>query len=570
MTSVDPVTLELIRNGLLNAADEMKNVVIGTAYSNLWKEAGDVSCAILTIEGEVVAQGSADIPIHVGALNYTFAGLVDKIPLASMRSGDAYLHNDPYRGNNHLPDLFMVKPVFVGDEIVGFSAVHGHVTDIGGGGPGSYSSTAPDIQAEGLLIPPVRAWADGKPNQDFLDIFAANLRVPGERIGDLYAQFAGCNAGEQRLLALSSRYGAKNLKAAMAQILDHAEAAARMYIGEIPDGKYTFIDHCDGDGIEDRPIVVNCTVTVSGQEIAVDFTGSSLQTQGGMNMPLAVCAAATAYAIKSLTDPDSPANTGENRPIKLTAPKGTVCNVVYPGAVVAGNHETASRVVDAVCGALAPVFKDRAVAAGAGSTGVMCFGGLRDGEPFVCVEMHGAGEGAGQDSDGGNAHRVTIGNTGNTPVEVMEMTHPVTILEYRISDDAGGAGEFRGGCGVERRIRFDVPGWLTILLERKDHPPFGLFGGGPAAPTSAVLTKANGEIVDLPIKSRPMPVDAGDVLFLKCAGGGGYGLPESRPTAQVQADLDDGYISVDSISKHYARKAIPAPDRPDGRWVVCE
>jgi N-methylhydantoinase B len=566
--TVDPITQEVIRNGLLSAADEMKNVVLRTAYSNLWKEAGDLSCALLTVHGEVVAQGSADIPIHLPTMPFSFEGLIEKIPVDSMRPGDVYLHNDPFRGNNHLPDFFMLKPVFVDELLIGFSAVRGHFTDVGGNGPGSYSSTAPDIHAEGFRIPPLRVWSKGKRNDEFVALLEMNLRNPRERVGDLHAQYAGCNVGERRLQSLAGRYGTATVLTAVERVLDDSEAAARALISEIPDGTYTFEDFCDGDGIDNTPFLIKSTVAVAGDSIAIDFAGTSPQTKGGMNMALSVCFAACVYAVKSLTDAESPANSGASRSITVTAPLGTVVNVAYPGAVVAGNHETSARVADCVSGALASALPDRVVAAGAGSSGVMVFGGNTNGRDFICVEMHGSGQGGGLDADGGNAHRVNIANTGNTPVEALELAYPMTVLEYRISDDAGGAGEFRGGCGIQRRVRFEEEGWLTIVAERGEHPPYGLFGGLAARP-SQVQLRRGGELEQLPTKTAPLVVQKGDELFLKCAGGGGFGDPAARASTSLQADLDDGYVSVSSARKLYGATVSEDSARSEGRWVVA-
>ncbi|MGB3482600.1 MAG: hydantoinase B/oxoprolinase family protein [Mycobacterium sp.] len=567
--TIDPITLEVIRNGLLTAADEMKSVVLRTAYSQLWKEAGDLSCALLSVTGEVVAQGSADIPIHLPTMPYSFAGMIATIPLEQMKPGDVYLHNDPFRGNNHLPDFFMLKPVFVQDSLIGFSAVRGHFIDVGGNGPGSYSSTAPDIQAEGFRIPPMRIWSEGVRNDQLVALLETNLRNPRERIGDLHAQYAGCNTGEQRLTALAEKYGPTALLRAVEKILDDAETVSRQLIEEIPDGVYTFEDYCDGDGIDNNAFKIACTVTVEGNSIAIDFAGTSPQTKGGMNMALSVCFAACVYAVKALTDPDGPANSGAYRAVSVTAPLGTVVNVAYPGAVVAGNHETSARVADCVTGALASAVPERVVAAGAGSSGVLVFGGNRDGDDFICVEMHGAGQGGGHGADGGNAHRVNIANTGNTPVEALETSYPITVLEYSITDDGGGAGEYRGGCGVQRRVRFDSEGWLTIVAERGTVPPYGLFGGQPAAPTQVVLTDDSGEPRVLPTKTAPLPVRAGDELFLKCAGGGGFGDPRERSAARLQSDLDNGYVSPAAARAAYGAEVTEDSSRAEGPWVVA-
>jgi N-methylhydantoinase B len=566
--SLDPIAREVIRFGLLGATDQMKSVVLHTAYANLWKEAGDLSCALLTAEGEVVAQGGADIPIHLATMPYSLAGLLEEIDPASLRPGDVMLQNDPYRGNNHLNDLFMVRPAFAEGRIVAYCAVRGHFIDVGGSAPGSYSTTGIDLYAEGLRIPPSLVYREGRENRDLVRLLEANVRNPVERLGDLRAQYAGCNAGARRVEELAARHGADGLRAAMASILDASEAITRARIAALPDGRWSFEDHCDGDGVDDRPIAIAVSVEIAGSDVTVDLAGSSPQVRGGMNMPLAVTTSAALYAIKCLTDPENPANSGSYRPVAVSAPEGSVVNARFPGAVVGGNHETAARVADAIFGALAPVVPDRIVAAGAGSTGIVVFGSSDGEDPFILVEVHGAGQGAGLGADGGNAHRVNVANTANTPTEQLELSYPVHVERYAISDDGGGAGRWRGGCGIERRIRFEREGWLTVTAERARRPPYGLFGGGPARPTEIVLTHPDGRVQALPSKTPPILVAPGSVLDIKCAGGGGYGPPRERAAQALQRDLDDGYVSARAARDLYGRALRRDERRADGAEVV--
>ena len=565
---LDAVTLEVIRFGLLTGAAEMKNVVMRTAYANLWKEAGDLSCALLTADAQVVAQGHGDIPIHLATMPYSLRGCLERIPPETLRDGDVLFQNDPYQGNNHLPDFLMAKPVFVEGAIVGYAAVRGHYPDIGGSGPGSYSTVVPDIQAEGLRVPPTLVYREGVVNAQLLEIMAANMRNPRERMGDLRAQYAGCIAGERRLQALCSRYGPALVETAMAAVLDASERLTRARILAIPDGEYVFEDYCDGDGIGRGTILLRAKVTVAGDTIDVDFTDSSDQRSGGMNCPLAVTTSATIFAVKTLTDPENPANSGSYRPITARAPSGSVLNPVFPAPVVAGNHETATRVADVVSGALAQALPERVVAGGAGGSGVFAYGGVADGRQFVCVETHGAGQGAGSANDGQNAHRVSIGNTGNTPVEVLESSYPLHVLHYAISEDGGGPGRQRGGCGIERRVRLEHDGFLTVTVERSVVPPYGLFGGGSAALTRIELSEPGEPLRLLPSKTAPLSVAAGSELFLKHAGGGGYGDPLERTPAALQDDLDDGYVSPAAARERYGALLEHAPGRPDGPWLV--
>jgi N-methylhydantoinase B len=289
-----------------------------------------------------------------------------------------------------------------------------------------------------------------------------------------------------------------------------------------------------------------------------------------MNMPLAVTKSATLYAVKALTEPDEPANSGSYRPVEVVAPEGLVVNPPFGAAVVGGNHETSARVVDVVLGALSEAAPDRAVAAGTGTSGVLAYGGTEHDRNFICVEVHGCGQGAGTDCDGGNAHRVSIANTGNTPVEALESSYPLRVLSYGISSDGGGAGRHRGGCGIERRVRFEHEGWVTLTAERAVAPPYGLRGGEPAAPTRAELRRTGGDVEVLPSKTAPILVRAGDELFLKCAGGGGYGPPRERDPVLVQRDLDDGYVSPEAARDTYGVTVVAATSGTEGEWTVLD
>ena len=363
-TRLDPITFAVLRSGLVNAVAEMKGVVVRTAYSNLWKEAGDLSCGLLTSHGELAVQGIGDIPIHLASMPMSLGACLVRIPPAGLKPGDVLYQNDPYQGNNHLPDFIMAKPVFFDGRIVAYTAVRGHYVDVGGGGPGSYSATMPDIYAEGLRIPPVRIFKEGELNQDIVDVLLHNTRNSRERFGDLRSQFAGCVAAERRVLSFCQKYGAETFQAAMEEMVAAAEKLTRAAIAKIPDGTYTFEDFCDNDAITDDPIRIAASVTVRGEEIEIDFAGSSPQVRGGMNAPLAVTVSAACYAIKCITDPENLPNSGSYRPIKVNAPYGTVVNPMPPAPVIAGNHETASRIVDVIIGALASVVPERICAAG--------------------------------------------------------------------------------------------------------------------------------------------------------------------------------------------------------------
>jgi N-methylhydantoinase B len=571
-TKLDPITFAVLRSGLVNAVAEMKAVVVRTAYSNLWKEAGDLSCGLLTSRSELAVQGHGDIPIHLASMPMSLGACLVRIPPAELKPGDVLYQNDPYQGNNHLPDFIMAKPVFFDGRIVAYTAVRGHYVDVGGGGPGSYSATMPDIYAEGLRIPPVRIFKEGVLNQDIVDVLLHNTRNSRERFGDLRSQFAGCVAAERRVLSFCQKYGAGTFETAMEEMVDAAEQLTRAAIAKIPDGTYTFEDYCDNDAITEDPIRIVACVTVRGEEIAIDFTGSSPQVRGGMNAPLAVTVSAACYAIKCITDPENLPNSGSYRPIKVNAPYGTVVNPMPPAPVIAGNHETASRIVDVIIGALASAVPDRVCAAGSGSSGVLSLGvRLRDDgreRELLMVETHGAGQGANRYGDGVNARRVNVGNTGNTPNEVLEISFPLHIMRYAISEDGGGAGRTRGGTGILRELRLDHDATVTLTADRAKFAPYGLFGGLPAPKAEFWADLPDGTRKVLNSKTAPIHFPKGTIIHFRAAGGGGYGPPAERDFAAIQADLDDGYISPTAAREYYGVAVKHDPNRAEGSWVV--
>lgn len=570
--SLDSITTAVIGAGMTTAVAEMKAVVCRTAYSNLWREAGDLSCGLLSAGGELVIQGTGDIPIHLASMPMSLAGCLKRIPAATLKPGDVLLQNDPYQGNNHLPDFMMAKPIFFAERIVGYAAVRGHFVDVGGGGPGSYSTTMPDIYSEGLRIPPVLIFKQGVMNQDIVDILLSNTRNSQERMGDLRSQYAGCIAAERRLIELCHKYGPEAVEATMRGIVEAGERLTRQAIRKIPEGSYRFEDYCDGDGISDDPIKIAAKVDVAGDEITVDFTGSSPQVRGGMNAAVAVTISATCYAVKCLTDPENPANSGSYRPIKVIVPPGTVLNPVAPAPVVAGNHETAARIADVVIGALAPALPDRVCAAGSGSSGVLSIGariaiGDRIQE-ILMIETHGAGQGGNANGDGVNARRVNVGNTGNTPNEVLESSFPVHVLRYEISEDGGGAGRSRGGTGIFREIRLEHDATVTITAERSRFAPYGLFGGLSSPAAKYWVKLPDGALQLLPSKTAPMHLPKGSVIGVQPAGGGGYGPPASRPLSAIQDDLDDGYVTAAKAKELYKVEIRRDDRRVDGTWIV--
>ena len=556
MTEIDAITYEVIRNALLTGAAEMKVVVMRASYSTIWRESGDLSCAILSAGADMIAQGPGDLPAHLATMPFSLRGALAKHPLETLEPGDVLFHNDPQWGNNHLPDCMMAKPVFVDGKVLGFAVVRGHWTDIGGMGAGSYTAVTTDPLQEGLRIPPIKLYHRGEIEQSYVDMILANVRVPRDRMGDIRAQFAGCVIGERKLHALADKYGADTVRDCISAILDHGEQLTRAELEQIPNGTYHYTDHSDGDGVVDETIKIQVALTIDGSDISVDFSGSHPQTIGGMNCPLAVTYSSVQFAIKAAADPWNPANSGCYRPVTVVAPEGSVVNPVMPASVVAGNHETAMIIVSAMFGALSKAAPERCVAAGADSSVVTVIGGVdnreeRLGRKYVYIEIQGSSWGARHDGDGVNAKRAGVGNTGNQPIEVVEAEYPVTVLEYSIAPDKGGAGEFRGGAPVKRVTRLNGDAQITLIAERGRVEPFGLLGGEAGKLGEYQLNPGTNREEKLFSKTAPIERQKGEVLSVCAAGGGGFGSPAKRARHRIEADLESGLLSPESAARDY-------------------
>lgn len=547
MRKIDPITFEIVRNGLLTVTAQMKIVVKNSAFSTLWREAGDLSCAILDREANVIAQGPADIPVHLATMPYSLRGALQKIGADTLRPGDIIFHNCPEFGNNHLPDCLMVKPIFHEGRLIAFSAVRGHWTDIGGIGPGSLCVITTDAYQEGLKIPPLKIYKEGKLDREILDLILYNVRNKEERFGDFMAQYSGCVIGERTVLDLVERYGADVVVACCRQVLDHSEGLTRAEIGKIPDGEGSFRVFSDGDGVTDEPLLIQVRVAVEGDRIVVDFAGSHHQVVGGMNSPIAVTASATLFAIKAITDPWNPPNSGSYRPVEIRAPEGSIVNPRLPAPVYGSNGEVSLLIVDAIFGALSDLCPERVTAAGSGTTGTVSFAGTDDREhmnskPFIYREPHGSAWGARRDKDGINGMRVGCANVGNTPVEVVELEYPVQVLEYALATGKGGAGRFRGGLPVRRRYKALTDATFSFTGERCRTAPHGLHGGGDGQMARYLIDPDTPDETVLFSKVAPMQIKAGTTVLIEPAGGGGFGDPAARAAEHVEADRLDGYM----------------------------
>ena len=375
----DAITFQVVKNSLISAAEEMKIVLAKTAYSPLLKLAGDYSCGIFDVYGNMVAQGP-DIPIHLGSMPPTVRAILSTA--GNVAPGDVFVHNDPYFGGSHLPDVNVVAPIYLNEEVLlGYTCVRAHWPDIGSASPGSYGATS-EIYGEGLRLPGVRLYSAGVLNQDIDSIIFANVRTPEERRGDLRAQIAANRRGSLRIQELAQKYGVDLLLGMMQGVQDYSERMIRAQLERLEDGEFSFEDFCDGDGIlalgqtEDEPIHVKLRVIKSGDRLTVDFNGSDSQVEGPMNAPLAVTASGVYTAVKMIIDPNDliPPNSGAWRAVEVMAPEGSVVNVLPPAPVVFANHEMTHRISDMIFGAVAPGYPDRVLACSQGTSAIFTLG----------------------------------------------------------------------------------------------------------------------------------------------------------------------------------------------------
>jgi len=528
----DPVTFEVLRHALVAVAEEMGVSLVRTAYSPNIKERRDCSAALFDAQGRLVAQAE-HIPVHLGAMPESVRAALSTFPPGEWREGDVVLLNDPFAGGTHLPDLTMISPVFHQGQLVAFVANRAHHADIGGATPGSMPGTSTEIYQEGLRIPPVRLVEQGKIDEGMWKLLLTNVRTPHEREGDLRAQLAANTTGVRRLQSLFDRYGAQTLTTFMEDLLAYSRRRMLRQLARMPKGTYRFTDYLDDDGVNNTPIKIAVAVTLTPRQVTFDFTGTSPQTQGNVNAPLAVTLSASYYVLRCVTDPTIPANAGCYEPLTVHAPPGSLLNPQPPSAVAAGNVETAQRIVDVLLGALAQALPDRIPAASQGTMNNLTIGGIhpQTGQPFTFYETIGGGCGAHPHMDGQSGLHSHMTNTANTPIEALETAYPLRVLRYHLIPGSGGQGRHEGGLGIRRDIQILADkATVSIQSDRRRHPPWGLQGGSPGCPGENLLLR-DGQWHRLPGKTT-FTARRGDIISIRTPGGGGHGKPNSRSTSK--------------------------------------
>ncbi|MDE1571155.1 hydantoinase B/oxoprolinase family protein [Aquabacter sp. P-9] len=548
--SIDSLLLEIIRNGFSTVADEMALILMRSAHSMIVRDSMDYSTAICDAEGRIVGQGLTT-PMHLGSFYDAMRHLIGQFE-GRIREGDLYIGNDPYLASGqHLPDIYIIAPIFHDGMLEGFATTIAHHADVGGIVAGSNSIGATEIYQEGLRLPFLKLWDAGAENGAILDIVRANVRVPEKVIGDLKAQIAACRAGIRGYGELFARYGSATVRRYIEALHDYAEALARLQIEAMPDGVYSFEDRIDGLGENPAPIVLKVTVTISGSDVTTDWTGTAEQVKGGINAPLSFLKSNVYAALRSVMSEDVPNCHGFTRAIHVVAPAGTLVNATHP-APCGARGITGYRIADCLFGALAQAVPERVTADGAGGSTLPTIAGWRDGEPFVFSECVMGTWGAAQGHDGQSGVPHMCSNQSNVPIEMIEAEYPIRIERYGYVADTAGPGRQRGGLGLVREYRTLATGLsLSVRADKQDFPPHGLEGGEKGAPCSSVLNPGSNARTLPMLFTAPVPLDAGDLFRHVMAGGGGFGPALERDPEAVLADVIDGLVTVEGARRDY-------------------
>lgn len=552
----DVFTLSVLRSLMESIPSEMAEVLKRTSYHPIFNEVLDFSTALLNGRGELIAS-SQGVTVHIGALELCAMAIIRHFGLDGFKRGDVLIHNNPFPGGSHLPDVDILTPVFHQDKMVAFSVARGHHGEIGGMHPGSFAGDTTSIFQEGVRIPPVKLYDGGKLNQGFIDLLLSNVRVPTFTWGDLQAQIAACRLGERRIQEMFEKYGSATMNEAMEWSMSYSEQLMRAEIEKIPDGTYTFEDFLDNDGIDkDKEVKIHVTITVKGSNITFDFSKSDPQTKGPANCVIGNLSSATYCALINLTDPSIPINHGCYRPVTIIAPEGLVVNARFPSPVVSGNTETTSRVIDTITGALAKVIPGKVTASDSGTATAHIAGGFdpRTGEYYAWyLGADPCAWGARATKDGfecAGGPRIG-GHVAQVPMEVFEVRYPFFVEEYAYATDSGGPGKFRGGMSgvtIIRPVGHDCE--VGGANDRSEIPPYGIFGGMPGMHGENKIIHKDGKETLINRAGGEIARD-GDILYFRAPGGGGYGNPLDRDLEYLQHDVDTGLVSIESAQRDY-------------------
>ena len=545
---IDPITLELVQERTIALVSEMRAYLSRTAYSVNIHEAQDFSCALLDRTGQLIAKGPQDHVLHIIPVS-TATRLVIERFAGRIAPGDVFLHNDPYTGGTHLNDIAFIRPIFVKGDIAFFVCVRAHWEDVGGMSPGSLSGNATEIYQEGVRIPPIKMVDRGQVAEAAFELLMANVRMPDKSQGDFRAMMGTCELGEQKLIEMMAKYGSDTVLACASRLIRRSELRMRQAIAAIPDGRHEYEFHLENGGGSPRPVRARVALIVSGDEITVDFEGSSPSVRGPINAGPSMAPMMTFACLKSLLDPSGAINAGAMAPIHVLLPKGSYLNAERPAAC-SGMAEATFSVATTLLGALAAMLPERAVGDLKGAGNNFYIGGTQPDtrKPFLLYEFAAGGSGAVRGVDGNNGCRTFLeGDFGSIqPVEVAENECPLLVERSELRVDTGGPGQSRGGLGIDRRIQVLVDeAGLSYIGDKIRIPPFGVLGGESSGPNAFGVIRDGREFdpAPMPGKVTGYSLKAGDITFSRSAGGGGYGDPLDRDPKRVVLDVAYGYVS---------------------------
>ena len=557
---LDPISLQVIGGALHAIAEQMGNVLYRMSYSSIIRESQDLGAGLFDTHYNTLCE-SDSTPMHIGSLPGNLRGIEKRIGLRDWKPGDLVLHNHPYFGASHSPDIAVVMPVFFKGELVGFSANTAHHVDIGAATPGLIIDV-PDMFAEGMLMNALKLYESGKRNESVWNYIRDNTRVPGLVMGDLEAQVASAELGVKRFQELLATYGKNTVMQATEQLMDYTERMLRREIAKIPDGEYVAEGFMDDDGRNrGKTLPIKVTVRVKGDGVEVDLTGSAPQSPTAFNVPfegstkVACFFAFRALLLDTYTHSEHiPQNEGSFRPVKVTAPLGSIFNPIAPVAAEARFCQI-QRVVDLIIKALAPVLPDRCTAGNAATLSFAAFSGVRpNGDYWVFLEVNEAAMGGRPASDGPDTVEELMRNTRNNPLEDLGMHIPLICDRYECRSDVfPGAGKFRGGQGVVKSQRFLTPGFVTHESDRHKDAPWGIFGGKAGAVGKFETHNAStpDDVTQQYAKFSGLRVEPGDVVSYFSPSGGGYGDPLDRDAELVLDDVLDDFIDAEHAHDVY-------------------
>ena len=547
LPEVDPVSLQIVANALGAVADEMATTIFRTAHSTVVRDSMDFSASLCNHLGEQVAQ-AVSVPFHLGSVPSAMETLLHHYG-DELRPGDVFTMNDPFDGGMHTPDIYVFKPIFLDEELIGFGTTTAHHADVGGRVLGTAVCDNTVIFEEGFRFPWIRLYRDGAPVEDILKLFRTNVRIPSMTLGDISAQVAACSVAEQGLIDLANRYGIEFLRSAMTALIDYTERLARQELLRWPDGSASYVDYMDSDGIDICEVPIRVEVTKKDDEITVDFSDCPPMVRGALNCTESFVKAAVYQAVRAALTVELPNTEGACRPIKVITRPGTIANVEMPGAS-GMRGVTGFRMFDAVNGALAQLVPHRIPAAGEGGNTLAIFNGRNlDGRPYIYYELVCGTWGGNPQADGNDGLSNPSATAANVPVEVAEAMFPLTIETYRLVPDSGGAGEHRGGLAIERSWRCRASeAMLVIRSDRQYHAPYGLAGGGSGGFSANVVTRRDGTVENLPPMCTTTLYE-GDVFSHRTAGAGGWGDPLARDPLAVAGDVRSEKVGTEAVRR---------------------